>query len=479
SWARPVSVPCPISERTTRMTQVSSGLTRTHALISLMLSAVPRAPCASADAMPNGSCMPKASPPPAAAEPTMNLRRERLVFPLSLIVFFMRISSRLGRCQAVVGSARAGRTARSRCNAHGIADARVGSAAANIGHRVVDILVARIRILIEQRCRGHDLSRLAIAALRYVELCPGLLHRMRARRRKSFDGDDFVAGLDRADGDRARAHHVAVDVHRARAALRDAAAVFRPGEADVFANYPQQRRIGPHLHVTDFAVDIELCHVPPRTVVCPVAVFLGGSEETRLVCCQRRKAYSNWRHPAGAASGVLLLPWPAGTQETVLALERRIRTRGPGSARASSVANSACNGAQRSPHMRCLRWCPARQRLNRLRQSRPRVRLCAWWAMASRTRSAAPRATRSAGVRSSSPTTRPTASCAMRYRTRACDSRAILDRHSTVSRASSRLRSCGCASPTTCDSTPRRSCQATTAPKGSIASQALFAANRY
>ena len=39
SWARPVSVPCPISERAMRITQVSSGLTTTQALISAPASA--------------------------------------------------------------------------------------------------------------------------------------------------------------------------------------------------------------------------------------------------------------------------------------------------------------------------------------------------------------------------------------------------------------------------------------------------------
>ena len=34
SWARPVSVPCPISERAMRITTVSSGLITTQALIS-------------------------------------------------------------------------------------------------------------------------------------------------------------------------------------------------------------------------------------------------------------------------------------------------------------------------------------------------------------------------------------------------------------------------------------------------------------
>ena len=75
SSAKPVRVPWPISERAMRITQVSSGLTTTQAVSS----GTSVAPLAAASASnPPGRRMPSASPPPAsAAEPTMNLRRER------------------------------------------------------------------------------------------------------------------------------------------------------------------------------------------------------------------------------------------------------------------------------------------------------------------------------------------------------------------------------------------------------------------
>src|SRR5258705_9293210 len=72
SWARPVIVPWPISERAMRITQVSSGLMATHILTSVPLLA---APCAIAAPNPHGRVNPSASPPPAAAGPTTNLRR--------------------------------------------------------------------------------------------------------------------------------------------------------------------------------------------------------------------------------------------------------------------------------------------------------------------------------------------------------------------------------------------------------------------
>ena len=67
-------------------------------------------------------------------------------------------------------------------------------------------------------------------------------------------------GFDALDGDGAGAHHLAVQVHRAGAALRDAAAVLGAGEADLLADDPQKRRAGFHLHVARPAVDIELRH---------------------------------------------------------------------------------------------------------------------------------------------------------------------------------------------------------------------------
>ncbi len=81
SCARPVSVPCPISERAMRMTQVSSGLIATQTLISL--AAPFCCPCA------NGTFNPSARPPPAiAAEPTMNLRRDSGL-PFPNVIFLM------------------------------------------------------------------------------------------------------------------------------------------------------------------------------------------------------------------------------------------------------------------------------------------------------------------------------------------------------------------------------------------------------
>src|SRR6185503_523923 len=219
SWARPVRVPCPISERAIRITHVSSGFTTTHALISAPASAA----FASADAGPSGRRMPMARPPPAAADPTMKARRES----------FMS------------GPLLAGG------HVHGRADALVGPTAADVAHGVVDVPVGRLRVVLQQRRGGHELPGLAIAALRNVERGPRLLHGMRARRREALDGDDLVGGLHGGHGDGARPHHAAVEVHGAGAALRDATAVLGARQADLLANHPQQGRVGLDLHVTN------------------------------------------------------------------------------------------------------------------------------------------------------------------------------------------------------------------------------------
>src|ERR1051325_4266001 len=59
-------------------------------------------------------------------------------------------------------------------------NALVCTAAANVGHRLIDVRIGGVRLLGEQRGRGHDLPRLAIAALRHIFRDPGALHRVRA-----------------------------------------------------------------------------------------------------------------------------------------------------------------------------------------------------------------------------------------------------------------------------------------------------------
>src|ERR1041385_6187168 len=58
-------------------------------------------------------------------------------------------------------------------------DAEVRTAPAQVSaHRLVDVSVRRVRVLVEERHGLHDLASLAVATLRHVIVDPGLLHRV-------------------------------------------------------------------------------------------------------------------------------------------------------------------------------------------------------------------------------------------------------------------------------------------------------------
>src|SRR5262245_22858433 len=101
------------------------------------------------------------------------------------------------------------------------ADAWIGAAAADVAHRGVDLGVGGLRRGPQQRVGRHQHAGLAIAALRHVDLDPGLLQRMGSVLRKAFDGLD-LAGAYGAERRLAGPHRRAVDVHGAGPALGDA-----------------------------------------------------------------------------------------------------------------------------------------------------------------------------------------------------------------------------------------------------------------
>ena len=74
------------------------------------------------------------------------------------------------------------------------ANAHIGGAAADVAaHRRVDVRIARILALRQQRAGAHDLAGLAVAALHHVQIKPGFLHRLAFRRgAHGFDGGDFL-----------------------------------------------------------------------------------------------------------------------------------------------------------------------------------------------------------------------------------------------------------------------------------------------
>ena len=100
---------------------------------------------------------------------------------------------------------------------------------------VADLGVGGLGILREQVARGEDHARRAEAALQPVLLPERVLQRMElAVLREALDRRDLRAvGLDRED--RAGLHGLAVEEHRARAALAGVAADVGAGQAEGFA----------------------------------------------------------------------------------------------------------------------------------------------------------------------------------------------------------------------------------------------------
>ena len=104
---------------------------------------------------------------------------------------------------------------------------------------------------------GHDLPRLAVAALRHVELFPRALQRMRAVGRESLERGDrgSLPPPTRASGTSATA--LPSQVHGARAALAEAAAELRAAQVEHVAQHPEQRHIGRNINRHRLSVDVE------------------------------------------------------------------------------------------------------------------------------------------------------------------------------------------------------------------------------
>src|SRR5258706_8878170 len=146
--AKPVSVPCPISERAIRITTVSSGRISTQAFTSLSVAA------ARTSALPpNGILKPSARPLPAAAVRIRNERRSIVNELLIMALPSLRLGGRVNR----------------------LAHLLKGAAAADIGDGGVDVAIGRFGLFCKQSGHRHDHAGLAVAALGNVMVEPSLL----------------------------------------------------------------------------------------------------------------------------------------------------------------------------------------------------------------------------------------------------------------------------------------------------------------
>src|SRR6266550_4530751 len=116
----------------------------------------------------------------------------------------------------------------------------------------------------EERRSGHDLARLAVAALNDLAVEPGLLD-LGARRCRAdrLDRRD-LGSADAVDRSNAGTGGDAVDMHGAGAAERHAAAELRAGHAEHVAQYPQERSVAINIDRPIDAVDLDCgCHGSP------------------------------------------------------------------------------------------------------------------------------------------------------------------------------------------------------------------------
>src|SRR5438309_4530869 len=111
----------------------------------------------------------------------------------------------------------------------------MGAAATEIvGERNPDLGFARVLGLRQEGGRLHDHAVDAVAALCGLLVDEGLLHAMHLLALgQAFERDDLLFRADRAERDLARAHGLAVDMHRAGAALAETAAETRAVQAEI------------------------------------------------------------------------------------------------------------------------------------------------------------------------------------------------------------------------------------------------------
>jgi len=141
----------------------------------------------------------------------------------------------------------------------GADDSQMGPAPAEVaGERLLDVGFTRV-LAGGQEGRGlHDHAVDAVAALHGLLVDEGLLYGMRTlRRAETFQRDDLLRP-DRRERHHARAHRLAVEMHRAGTALREAAAEARAVECQIVAESVEQRHLGIlDGHGDRSAVDIE------------------------------------------------------------------------------------------------------------------------------------------------------------------------------------------------------------------------------
>src|SRR6266446_2790534 len=142
------------------------------------------------------------------------------------------------------------------CAVDRLTDTQVRTAAAKVGDFPLNIGVGGVGILREQGCRCHDLSGLAIAALRHVAFAPGNLRGMLSVGRQTLDRSDLLPRC-LTDSCDAGPDWFPVQVNRASATQGHAAPKLRSREADRVTDDPQKGSLGFDVQVISFPIDSE------------------------------------------------------------------------------------------------------------------------------------------------------------------------------------------------------------------------------
>src|SRR5262249_39669573 len=135
-----------------------------------------------------------------------------------------------------------------------LTDPGIGSAPAQITfHRLIDVGVRRVRLASQKGRRGHDLSRLAVTALRHIDFDPCALDWVAEVWRKAFYCGN---SLTRYTGDRcsARTRSNTVDVDRARSTKLQTAAELGSRQSERVAQDPEKRHLGRDVNTLSFPV---------------------------------------------------------------------------------------------------------------------------------------------------------------------------------------------------------------------------------
>src|SRR5271155_2075333 len=142
---------------------------------------------------------------------------------------------------------------------HGAQNAHMAAAAAQIGFEPgANLGVAGMRISLQQRLRPHHHAGNAVTALRRLRLDEGLLDRRGlVLRAEPFERRDLLAG-EQYDRRHAGKDRLAIDQHRAGAALAESAAEFGGVELELAAQHVKQRRAWIGIHVMLGIIHVEL-----------------------------------------------------------------------------------------------------------------------------------------------------------------------------------------------------------------------------